>query len=143
MWGVSKLGLLMVAPAALLLGGCGAPGTPAMATVTLIDRKCEIIETIDTQVDEGDGVKLKSREMNSKTGECKSVEEWDEVREKRKKDVKGTAEVHVEYQAPQDGSYRQGTLTFTGRDEEFYDLNAGDSIKVIVANDDPAKIRKA
>ena len=143
--GVRRIVILVAAPAGLLLAGCGVPGLPAKATVTTIDRKCDIIETIDRQVEDprGSGVKLKARELNSKTGECKSVEEWAEVRKKRSKDVKGTAAVHVEYQAPQDGSYRQATLNFTGRDDEFYDLNAGDSIDILVAAKDPAKIRKA
>lgn len=137
--------ITVLAPAGALLAGCGTPGLPAKATVTTIDRKCDIIETIEREVDDprGSGVKLKAHEMNSKTGECKSVEEWAEVRSKRSKAVKGTAAVHVEYQAPQDGSYRQATLTFTGRDDEFYDLNAGDSFDILVAAHDPAKIRKA
>jgi hypothetical protein len=126
------------------LAGCGAPGVPATATVTMIDRKCDIIESIDRQVDDpsGSGVKIHARELNSKTGECKSVDEWEDVRKKRTKDVKGTATVHVDYQAPQDGSSHSATLTFTGRDDEFYKLNAGDNIAIIVANDDPTKIRK-
>jgi hypothetical protein len=140
-----NLGILVIAPACAFLASCGAPGLPAKATVTLIDRKCDIIETIEREVDDprGSGATLKAHEMNSKTGECKSVDEWDEVREKRSKAVKGTAAVHVEYQAPQDGSYRQATLNFTGRDDEFYELNAGDSVDIIVAADDPGKIRKA
>jgi hypothetical protein len=142
---VRQLIILAAAPACALLAGCGAPGLPAKATVTTIDRKCDIIETIEREIDDprGSGVKLKAHEMNSKTGECKSVEEWADVRAKRSKAVKGTAAVHVEYQAPQDGSYRQATLTFDGRDDEFYELNAGDSFDIIVAADDPAKIRKA
>lgn len=142
---VRKSIILVVVPAGVLLAGCGAPGLPAKATVTTIDRMCDIIETIEREVDDprGSGVKLKAHEMNSKTGECKSVEEWAEVRKKRTKAVKGTAAVHVEYQAPQDGSYRQATLNFTGRDDEFYELNAGDSVDIIVAADDPKRIRKA
>lgn len=130
---------------AAFLAGCGAPGLPAKATVTLIDRKCEIIETIKHQVEDprGNVVKLQAQEMNRKTGECKSVDEWAEVRRKRTKDIQGTATVHVDYQAPQDGATHSGTLNFTGRDDEFYKLNAGDTIDIIVAHDDPARIRKA
>ena len=144
-FGVRNLIILVVAPAVMLLAGCGAPGLPAKATVTTIDRKCDIIETIEREIDDprADGVKLKAHEMNSRTGECKSVEEWAEVRTKRSKDVKGTAAVHVEYQAPQDGTYHQATLNFTGRDDEFYELNAGDSIDILVAAKDPTRIRKA
>ena len=128
-----------------LLAGCAAEGLPAQAIVTTIDRKCEIIETIRHEIDDprGSGVKLDAQEMNSTTGDCKSVDEWAEVRSKRTKLVQGTAAVHVDYQAPQDGSYHSATLNFTGRDDEFYELSAGDSVAIIVARDDPAKIRKA
>lgn len=129
----------------LLLGGCGFEGAPATATVVTIDRECQIIESMRRQVDDprGSGVKLDAAEMRTTKGECKSVAEWEEVREKRKKMVDGTAAVHVEYQAPQDGSYQTATLNFTGRDDEFYELNAGDTIPILVANGDPKRIRKA
>lgn len=133
-----------VASAGALLAGCGAPGLPAKATVTLIDRKCEIIETIKNQELDPRGKPIKVQmEVNRSTGECKSVDEWAKLRKQRSKDVQGTATVHVDYQAPQDGSSHSGTLTFTGRDDEFYKLNAGDSIDIVVAPDDPAKIRKS
>lgn len=137
--------MLSMLPMTAALAACEVPGLPATATVTMIDRKCEITETIDREVDDprGSGVKIKARELNSKTGECKSVEEWEEVRAKRSKKVDGTAVVHLEYQAPQDGSAHSATLTFTGFDDEFYALNAGDSIAILVAQNDPAKIRKA
>ena len=129
----------------LLLAGCGFEGAPATATVVTIDRVCQIIESTRRQVDDprGSGVKLDAAEMRSTKGECKSVGEWEEVRKKRKKMVDGTAAVHVEYQAPQDGSFQTATLEFTGRDDEFYELNAGDTIPILVATDDPKRIRKA
>ncbi|MEO7634148.1 MAG: hypothetical protein ABIS38_00700 [Sphingomicrobium sp.] len=137
--------ILSILPFTALLAGCGVPGLPAKATVTLIDRTCAITETIDREVDDprNPGVKVKARELNSKTGECKSVEEWEEVRAKRTKKVDGTAVVHLDYQAPQDGATHSATLTFTGRDDEFYALNAGDTIDILVAKSDPARIRKA
>jgi hypothetical protein len=137
--------ILSLLPAGALLAGCSAGGLPAKARVTTIDRKCEIIETITREVDDPrtSGHKLKAQEMNSSTGECDSVEEWAEVRAKHTKKVAGTADVHVAYQAPQDGSYHNATLFFTGRDDEFYDLRAGDSVDILVAKDDPGKIRKA
>jgi len=137
--------VLGIAPAGALLAGCGAPGLPAKATVTLIDRKCEIVETISNRVRDprGNTVKLEAQQTTRSTGECKSVDEWDKLRKQRSKDVQGTATVHVDYQAPQDGSSHSGTLTFTGREDEFYKLNAGDSIDIVVAPDDPAKIRKS
>ena len=136
--------LLLPLPAALL-AGCAAEGLPAEAMVTTIDRKCEIIETIRREIDDprGSGVKLDAQEMKSTTGDCKSVEEWAEVRSKRTKMVQGTAAVHIDYRAPQDGSYHSATLNFTGRDDEFYELSAGDTVAIIVSNSDPTKIRKA
>ena len=129
----------------LLLGGCGFEGAPATATVLTIDRECKIIESTRREVDDprGSGTKIDAAEMRSLKGECKSVGEWEEVRKKRKKTVDGTAAVHVEYQAPQDGSFHTATLNFTGRDDEFYELNAGDTVPILVAKDDPKVIRKA
>lgn len=142
---VRQLVLMALGPAGALLAGCGVEGLPATATVTTIDRKCEIIESIRREVADPrySGVKLQAQEMKSRTGDCKSVEEWAEVRSKRTKMVEGTAAIHVDYQAPQDGSYHSATLNFTGRDDEFYQLNAGDSIAILVAKNDPTKIRKA
>ncbi|MEO7364923.1 MAG: hypothetical protein ABIW03_01230 [Sphingomicrobium sp.] len=136
--------VLALIPSGALLAGCSAGGLPAKATVTTIDRKCEIIESITREVDDprAPGHKLKAHEMNSSTGACDSVEEWAEVRAKRTKKVAGTADIHVTYQAPQDGSYHDATLTFTGRDDEFYDLRAGDSVNIVVAKNDPARVRK-
>ena len=142
---VRQIIILPLMPLSALLGGCSVGGLPAKATVTTIDRKCEIIETITREVDDprASGHKLKAQEMNSSTGDCDLVEEWAEVRAKRSKKVAGTAHVHIAYQAPQDGSYHVATLSFTGRDDEFYALRAGDSVDILVAKDDPAKIRKA
>ena len=142
---VRQLIILSALPLAASLAGCGVPGLPAKATVTTIDRKCEIIESIKRDVADprGSGATIQAQEMNSTTGDCKSVEEWAEVRAKRSKKVQGTAAVHLSYQAPQDGSYQTATLNFTGRDDEFYALNAGDSVDILVASNDPTKIRKA
>ena len=128
-----------------LLAGCSVGGLPAKATVTTIDRTCEIVETITREVDDprATGHKLRAEEKNTTTGDCNSVEEWTEVRHKRTKKVVGTAAVHVDYQAPQDGSFHSATLSFTGRDDEFYELRAGDSFDIVVAKDDPARIHKA
>ena len=127
-----------------LLAGCGVETVAAKATVSTIDRTCEIIETTTRQVDDPrtKGAKLDAAEMESKTGDCKSVAEWDEVRTKRTKKVQGTALVHVDYVAP-DGSAHSSTLEFDGRDDEFYELRAGDEIDIRIAKSDPTRIRKA
>lgn len=106
---------------------------PAKASVFLIDRKCEIIET------------SKSRRRSSTrvyTDDCNSLDEWKTVREKRTKKVEGKSVVHVTYTAPQDGASHTAELRFDGRDDEFYELNAGDEINVLVSNKDPNKIIK-
>lgn len=130
--------------AGLALAGC-SPGISAQATVTTIDRTCTIVTTEKSQVPIPGS--SETREVTSKVGqskgECKSVEEWEEVRKKRNKDVDGVAVVHVEYRAPQDGKLHQGTLEFDGRDDEFYQLRAGDPIEVRVSKDDPDRIRPA
>jgi hypothetical protein len=135
---------LLFLPLIAPLAGCGSPGLPAKATVMTIDHECTIVTKYDPSMgaSEANGIKVAPVELDQRKGECKSVDEWQEVRKKRSKDVDGTAAVHVEYQAPQDGSYRTGTLNFTGRDDEFYELKAGDTIDILVAEDDPARIRK-
>jgi hypothetical protein len=134
----------LLTPPLILLAGCGRSGLPAQATVMTIDHECTIVETLTVPVDDprGSGVKLDAQTKNTSRGECKSVDEWEEVRKKKSKRVDGTAAVHVSYQAPQDGSFQTGTLKFTGRDDEFYELKAGDTIDILVAEDDPKRIRK-
>ena len=107
----------------------------AKGTVYLIDRKCNMTETTTDE----DG-RTTARAM---TDDCNSVDEWETVREKRSKLVSGKAVVQVSYTAPQNGSAQIGTLEFTGRDDEFYELNAGDPIDILVSKDDPSKIIKA
>ena len=129
--------------AVLLVAGIGAFGamdraanyTPAKATVYLIDRKCNIVETTT----EANG-RTTARGL---TDDCKNVEEWETVREKRTKTVSGKAAVKVNYAAPQDGSSQTSELHFDGRDDEFYELKAGDEIDILVSNADPSKVIKS
>jgi hypothetical protein len=107
---------------------------PAKASVYLIDRKCDIIETTTRP----DGKKA-TRDYND---DCKSIKAWDAAKAKRDKTISGKAVIKVSYTAPQDGSYRTSELNFTSRDDEFYELKAGDEIGVLVSNSDPSKIRK-
>ena len=108
---------------------------PAKADVYLIDRTCDYTETTT----EADG-KTTARGMN---GSCSEVEEWETVRDKRTKVVSGKAVVHLSYTAPQDGSTHTSKLNFTGRDDEFYVLKAGDQVDVLVSTSDPTRVIKA
>ena len=107
---------------------------PAKASIVTIDRTCDFTETTRTP----DG-KTTARAI---TDACSSTDEFAKIREKRSKRISGEAVFHVSYTAPQDGSYRTSTLKFTGRDDEFYTLKAGDEIDVLVSKDDPTKITK-
>ena len=110
---------------------------PAVATVTTIDRTCDFIETT-TQA----GVKTARGLSDS----CDSTGEWEKrreaVREKHAKKISGQEVVHLAYTAPQDGSYRTADLHFTGSDDEFYTLQAGSEVNILVSNSDPSKVRK-
>ena len=134
---------LMITGSALLLGGC-ASGVPTEATVSTIDHTCEIVERVSREIEDprGGGGTIEAAEQTTRKGECKSVGEWKEVRAKRNKLVEGTADVHVSYRAP-DGSYQTGTLTYTGRDDEFYELKAGDTLPIKVDPENPKRIWKA
>jgi hypothetical protein len=108
---------------------------PAKASVFLIDRKCQIIET---KTDfEG------KKSTSTFSDDCKTAEQaWDKAKAKHDKTIVGSATVKVTYNAPQDGSYQTGELHFSSRDDEFYDLKAGDEIDVLVNNDDHGKVIK-
>ena len=104
----------------------------AKASVFVIDRQC----SFDRKY--GDG------HSETVTQSCNATDEFKSIAKagKRPKDVDGKAVVKVSYTAPQDGSYQTSQLRFDGRDDEFYELKAGDQIDVLVSNDDPSKIIK-
>ena len=121
------------------IGACavvdrGANYQAAKASVVTIDRICNFVETTK---EDGQTV------ARGLSDSCSSTDEWQTVKEKRNKVVSGTATVHVSYIAPQDGSQQTSELKFDGRDDEFYELKAGDEIQVLVSNDDPTKISKS
>jgi hypothetical protein len=118
------------------VAGCSPNAQQTKATVSYIDRKCQIIET---EYDEN----YKRKGSRACTDSCNSIDEWDKVREKRNKVVDGSAVVHVSYTAPQNGQSQTAELNFNGRDDEFYRLKAGDEIDILVSNSDPTKISKA
>ena len=105
---------------------------PAKATVFLVDRECRFNREY-----EGGKKEMVTQSCNA-TNEFKSIA--NAPKGKRKMDVDGKAVVKVSYNAPKDGSYQTSQLRFDGRDEEFYELKAGDQIDILVSNDDPAKI---
>ena len=117
----------------LLSAACTSNYQPSQASVMLIERTCDIIETEKSP----EGMPVKSRVYK---GDCKSVDDWDEAAKKHDKTISGKAVVKVGYTAPQDGRYRTSELKFTSRDAEFYDLKAGDEIAILVRNDDPTRI---
>ena len=106
--------------------------TAAKATVFLVDRECRF-----TREYEGGKKETVTQSCNA-TDEFKSIARAPDG--KRKMDVDGKAVVKVSYNAPQDGSYQTSQLRFDGRDDEFYQLKAGDQVDILVSNDDPAKI---
>ena len=107
---------------------------PAKAMVYEIDRKCDIVETTTSF----DG-KKSTRMYN---GECKSIEAWTAAAAKRDHSISGKATIKVSYTAPQDGSQQTSEFNITSRDDEFYDLKAGDMVDVLVDNTDHTKIIK-
>jgi hypothetical protein len=106
----------------------------AKATVYEVDRKCDIVETTTSS----DGKKT----VRNYNGECKSIDAWTSAAAKRDHSISGKATIKVSYTAPQDGSSQTSELTYTSRDNEFYDLHAGDEINVLVSNSDRSRIIK-
>jgi hypothetical protein len=109
---------------------------PAKAAVFLIDRKCDIVETTKTP----SGQMLSARKYND---DCNSIDDWQIARAKHDKTISAKATVKVSYTAPQDGSLQTSELVFDSKDDEFYDLKAGDEINILVSNSDPTKITKS
>lgn len=109
---------------------------PASATISTIDRNCQIVETTyDSD--------YKRKSARVYTDSCNSIDDWEKVRANHAKKIEGKAVVHLSYTAPQTGQPMMGELVYTGRDEEFYALKAGDEVKILVSNSDPASITKA
>ncbi len=129
--------LLATAPAALLTACSG--GVPTTATVTTIDRTCTIIEQSMPEDPEVRQLTKDRPVQSSRKGDCNEVEEWAEVKRTRSKRVEGEAEIHFLYAGP-DGQQRQGSLTYSGADDEFYEIKAGDSLPIRVAKDDPSRV---
>lgn len=128
---------LGLAPAALL-AACSS-GIPTTATVTTIDRSCTIIEKSYKRDFDGEKVPGSEEEVRRYKGDCNEIDDWEEVKRKRSKSIDGSADINFVFVGP-DGKQHNGTLTFTGRDAEFYDLKAGDPIRIKVAKDDPKRV---
>jgi hypothetical protein len=129
------VGAVVAVGVAVTVAGGGSSWDSAKATITTIDRKCQIIET---KYDEN----YTRKESSTRSGDCNSVEEWEKVKAKHDKTIVGHAVVHVSYVAPQNGQSENGDLEFTPRENEFFDLRAGDEIKILVYKTDAARIRK-
>lgn len=121
--------------AAVSIGGSADTWQPVKATITTIDRKCQIVETKYDQ-------NYRAKESSTHTDDCNSVDEWEKVKAKHDRTIVGSAVVHLDY-TPQNGHEQMGELSFTPRDDEFFDLKAGDEVKILVSKTDAAKIRKA
>jgi hypothetical protein len=133
--------VLLIAASAALLSACGS-SVPTTATVTTIDRLCTIIEQ---RMPEDPEVRRLTKDrpvQSSRKGDCNEVEEWVEVKRTKSKRVEGEAEIHFVYVGP-DGKQRQGSLTYTGADDEFYEVKSGDSLPIRVAEDDPTRVYRS
>ena len=134
---IHKLGaVVFTVVACAALAGCVPNAERTTATITFIDRTCEIVRTAYDE----DYKKIGSSTFKDS---CNSIDEWDKVREKRNKVVDGSAIVHLSYMVPQTGQPGTGELKFDGRDDEFYRLKAGDEIDILVSDADPTRIHKA
>lgn len=97
---------------------------PVTATVEKIDRTCLLVD---------------SRTGATAYGECgqRAFFNSQAYAGGKRTDLEGKAEVSITYTAPQDGSFQPGTIHYTGHDDAFYQLKAGDSVAIRVARNDP------
>ncbi|MEO7786735.1 MAG: hypothetical protein ABIR77_02775 [Sphingomicrobium sp.] len=126
-----QTGLTMLLGAAAALAGCDGNSVPATAIVVTIDRMCTFIAEDPTHT--------KSEE------ECGATPEFRALADKGvpKRKIEGHETMHVTYVSPVDGSTLVGDLHLTGRDNQFYTVNAGDQIAIRIKKDDPTRIRRA
>jgi hypothetical protein len=106
---------------------------PVSARITSIDRTCEYTASLRR----GYGDTLKA--------DCNLTKTFETMRDHAKgraMDLKGTAEVTLSYMAPGEEHERTGTITLTGRDDEFYTYHYGDVIEVKIDKSDPSKISR-
>jgi hypothetical protein len=127
---------MLLVVSACTLTACSPNAQHTKATVSYIDRNCKIVQTTYDP-------DYKRTGTETLTKQCSEADDWDKVRSKRNKVADGKAVVHVTYTAPHNGQLQSGELTFDGRDDEFYQLKAGDEIEILVSNADPTKIAKA
>ena len=109
---------------------------PAKASVSYIDRSCKIVQTA---YDEN----WNAKSSRTFTDACSSVDEWEKVRAKRTKLVEGKAVVHLDFVVHETGQSGTAELKYTGRDDEFYEMKAGDEVEILVNKDDPTRVKKA
>lgn len=135
---VRKLTLMMLA------GGIAACGTvdpetdwgPTKATIFRIDRLCTSKYIF--------GAPDKPDEQVTNTRDCQMSPAFLKAASKqagRANYVHATATVKVTYIAPQDRTQHTGEVIFTGADDQFYALKAGDTLPILVSRTDPETIR--
>ena len=114
------------------LAGCDSNTIPVKATVLSIDRTCTFITR--------DAAKTESDEPCSTTPEFREFADKGKLGKER---LIGNEVMHLSWTAPADGSMHYGDLKFTGRDDEFYTVNAGDLMDIRIKKDDPSMFRRA
>ena len=107
----------------------------AEGEVLLIKRQCTF------NVTETNG--LTGKKKHSVEGDsCSATDEFAEMRndKNRARDIAGEAKVSVQYEAA-DGSTELAAFELTGRDDAFYALRKGDTVKLKVNKADPKIVK--
>ena len=106
---------------------------PVKARIASIDRTCEYTASVRR----GYGDTLKA--------DCNLTKTFESMRDHAKdrtRDLKASAKVTLSYMAPGEEHERTGTITLTGRDDEFYTYHYGDMIEVKIDKSDPSKVSR-
>ena len=98
---------------------------PTMATVEKIDRTCLLVDNQSGATAYGS---CGQRDFFNRQAYAGG----------KRADLEGKARVSIMYTAPQDGSFHPGELNYTGHDDRFYELKAGDQLPIRVDKADPA-----
>ena len=137
LYGMAAAMLLVMGLAAYSVANRAMNYKPAKASVSYIDRTCDFLETTEKA-----GVKTARALSDSATLRANGTRSAKRSATSAERRSPAQRQCNLTSTAPQDGSYRTAELKFTGRDDEFYELQAGDEVRIMVNNSDPSKIVK-
>ncbi|WP_260482297.1 hypothetical protein [Sphingomicrobium flavum] len=121
----------------------------AVGSALMAAHKALYYEEVEARVDNIERIcamTVTFGDASSETREaCSNSSDWSEIVAKphsERRKVEGEATITVSYLSPADNQQHSATLSFNGRDREFYEINYGGMMKILAHTSEPEKIRK-